>query len=195
MVYEQFLYFWFVWIIFIIVAFFMKNGKKRSFLLFWILLLIFISQTYVTIGAIQFSFAYFVLLIGSIIFFIQHSLSWYNLMVAFCVVIGYVSLLIWEKITPIWFFMPSFFQIPVLIVMIVLLLVQSYDSQITSAILGLILGRIIFELLLIVYRLHDVVGEETFFIHISLTVLFIIVVRLMQSITSKIANFFRRKLI
>lgn len=184
--YEQFLYFWLIWIFFIIIAFFMGESKKRSFLLFWILLMLFISRLYLTVGSIEISCTFILLIIGAIILFVQQ-FSLYTLVVTFSLMIGYVALLIWEKITPIWFFMPSFLIIPIIIVMLVTILVQPFYTQVTIALVSASFGQLIFEFLLIVYRLHDIIGEEVFLIHVSLIVLMLIFIRFIHSIVDKLS--------
>lgn len=184
--YEQFLYFWLIWIFFIIIAFFMGESKKRSFLLFWILLMLFVSRLYLTVGSIEISCTFILLIIGAIILFVQQ-FSVYTLIVTFSLMIGYVALLIWEKITPIWFFMPSFLIIPIIIVMLVTILVQPFYTQVTIALVSASFGQLIFEFLLIVYRLHDIIGEEVFLIHVSLIVLMLIFIRFIHSILDKLS--------
>lgn len=193
--YEQFLYYWFVWMIIIIVTFLMKNGKKRSFLLIWLLLMVAISQTYFWIDSIQIYYVFIILLVGALIFYVHHTVSTYHFFVTFSIMAGYTSLLIWEIITPVWFFMPSYFLIPVILVVFTTFLIPSFYQQISVILVGMSFGQMIFEFLLIVYSLNNIIGKETLFIHINVAILFLIVLNFLNGITLYFSNYFRKKLL
>jgi len=106
--------------------------------------------------------------------------------------IGYISILLWKKITPVWFFMPSYFMIPVITVILIFLLVQSFDKQVIVALVGIAFGQLIYGLIIISYRLHNVIGEHSFFIHLSLTVLFLIFIQFIQQSILKISAVLRK---
>src|SRR5699024_9948105 len=106
---EQFLYFWLMWITFIIIYFFMDIGRKRSYLNILLLIVISCTNIYIRIDSIQMSLSFLLLLIGVIIFYAYYSISTYTIFVTFTIMVGYVSLLLWKKVTPVWFFMPSYF--------------------------------------------------------------------------------------
>src|SRR5690625_3472104 len=192
---EQFLYYWLMWIIFIVIYFFMDKGRKRSYLMAWILLMIACTNVYFEIDTIQISLIFFLLLIGAIIFYSSDSVSTYKIVVTFTIMVGYVSLLMWEKITPVWFFMPSYFIIPVLLVITVMFLITSFYDQITVVLTSLVFGQLFFEGILISYRLHDVIGNKSFFIHVSITILFLIFIKFTQIVVDKITNVFLRYLV
>lgn len=192
--FEKFLYYWLLWIIFIIVAFFMDTSRKRLYLLIWLLLVIICSPYDITFNKIELSVAFLMLLIGTIIFFAIESVTWYKFFVSFTLMLCYISLLIWEKITPVWFFMPSYFLIPFLMVILILLLVRKFYDRLSVALVGVAFGQFIYELLLISYKLHDVIGDEIVFIHISLIILFITIMNFFQFIFYKLTNILKRKL-
>ena len=192
--YEQFLYYWLLWIIFIIVAFFMETSRRRLFFMLWILTVIICSPYYIAFNKMDVSLAFFVTLIGAIIFFAFETITLYKFFVTFTVMISYVSLLIWEKITPIWFFMPSYLMIPFITVIIILLLSRRFYEQLTVALVGFAFGHFVYDLLLISYNLHDVIGDETFFIHVSIIVLFLTIMKFFHFIFYKFARIFERKL-
>lgn len=190
--YEQFLYFWLMWIIFIIVTFFMQTNRKRTFLMIWILLMITSTNLYISVQSIQISFNFILLFVGTIIFYVYNSFSAYKMILTFTIMIGYVSILIWQKITPIWFFMPSYFMIPVLIVILILLLIPNFYEQLPIGIMGIVFGQFLFEWIIISYRLHDVIGNKSFFIHVCFIILFLIFVRATQITVNKMMNVIRR---
>lgn len=193
--YEEFLTYWLIWIIFIIVYFFMKNGMKRSLFLFWILLTIIATNIFININSTSVSMAFILLLCGAIIFYVTNSFSIYKMIATFSIMIGYVSLLMWKKITPIWFFMPSYFMIPVLSVVVITFLLHDHYAQITAALVGITFGQSIYELIIISYQLNTIIGERVFFIHISITILFLILIQFIQLCLFKVSNKIRSYLV
>lgn len=193
--YEEFLYYWLIWIIFIIVYFFMKNGMKRSLFLFWILLIIIATNLFININGTSVSMAFIFLLCGAVIFYVTNTFSIYKMIATFSIMIGYVSLLMWKKITPIWFFMPSYFMIPVLSVVVITFLLHDHYAQITAALVGITFGQLIYELIIISYQLNTIIGERVFFIHISITILFLILIQFIQLCLFKVSNKIRSYLV
>lgn len=193
--YEEFLTYWLIWIIFIIVYFFMKNGMKRSLFLFWILFTIIATNIFININSTSVSMAFILLLCGAIIFYVTNSFSIYKMIATFSIMIGYVSLLMWKKITPIWFFMPSYFMIPVLSVVVITFLLHDHYAQITAALVGITFGQLIYELIIISYQLNTIIGERVFFIHISITILFLILIQFIQLCLFKVSNKIRSYLV
>jgi|SRR5690625_2274243 len=192
---EHFLYYWSMWMIFIIIYFFMPQNKNRSILIAWVLLLILCTDQYILIDGIQYSVAFFLLIVGAIVFYVYRSVSMYQIMVTFIVMIAYIAILMWKKITPVWFFMPSYFMIAVMSVMLILFLMYSFYGQLSVALVGLSFGHFIYELLMMSYKLHVFVGERIFFIHVSLTILLLFFIHFTQIIISKITKRIRRNIV
>src|SRR5690625_2280434 len=191
--YEQFLFYWLLWILFILVYFFMDKGKKRSFFISLILILIICSNVSLKYSDLVISLSFLLILAVSIFFYVSNPLTLYKTIVAFILMLGYVSLLIWEKITPIWFFMPSFFIIPVLSVLITIILVREFYEQIAVALVGITFGQLIYELILISYNLHNVIGETIFFIHTCFVILFLVTIHAIQASIIKFSELFQNK--
>lgn len=192
---EEFLFYWLIWIIFIIVYFFMDNGRKRTLFLFWILLTILTANMFLVVEGVSVSIAFLCFLLGVIIFYVVDVFSIYKMIATFPIMIGYVSLLMWKKITPIWFFMPSYFMIPVLSVVVISFLLQEHYEQITAALVGISFGQLIYEMIVISYRLNNIIGEQVFFIHISITILLLIIIHFIQTCVFIISNKFRKNIV
>ncbi len=192
---EEFLFYWLMWIIFIIVYFFMDTGRKRTLFLFWILITIITTNMSLNINGVSVSIAFLCFLLSVIIFYVTDVFSIYKMIATFPIMIGYVSLLMWKKITPIWFFMPSYFMIPVLSVVVVSFLLPKQYEQITAALVGITFGQLIYEMIVISYRLNNIIGEHTFFIHISITILLLIIIQFIQTCLFTISNKFRRNVV
>lgn len=192
---EEFLFYWLMWIIFIIVYFFMDTGRKRTLFLFWILITIITTNMSLNINGVSVSIAFLCFLLSVIIFYVTDVFSIYKMIATFPIMIGYVSLLMWKKITPIWFFMPSYFMIPVLSVVVVSFLLPKQYEQITAALVGITFGQLIYEMIVMSYRLNNIIGEHTFFIHISITILLLIIIQFIQTCLFTISNKFRRNVV
>ena len=186
--YEQFLYYWLLWIIFIIVTFFIHQSKQRSYILFWLLVIIISSPYQITVQTMQVSIVFFVMFFGSIVLFSFKSISFYRLFGTFTVMICYISLLLWEIITPVWFFMPSYFIITFIIVLLVHLLFHTLYEQVTVSLLGLALGQLMYELIVFSYHLNDEIGSEQFIIQVSFILLFQMLIYAFQSIIEQLSR-------
>ena len=192
---EEFLFYWLMWIIFIIVYFFMDTGRKRTLFLYWILITIITTNMSLNINGVSVSIAFLCFLLSVIIFYVTDVFSIYKMIATFPIMIGYVSLLMWKKITPIWFFMPSYFMIPVLSVVVISFLLQKQYEQITAALVGITFGQLIYEMIVMSYRLNNIIGEHIFFIHISITILLLIIIHFIQTCLFTISNKFRRNVV
>ncbi|MEI3610802.1 YphA family membrane protein [Pseudogracilibacillus sp. SO30301A] len=192
---EEFLFYWLMWVFFIIVYFFMETGRKRTLFLFWILITIITTNMFLNINGVSVSIAFLCFLLSVIIFYVTDVFSIYKMIATFPIMIGYVSLLMWKKITPIWFFMPSYFMIPILSVVVISFLLQKHYEQITAALVGISFGQLIYEMIVISYRLNNIIGEQVFFIHISITILLLIIIQFFQTCLFMILNKFRRNIV
>jgi len=190
--YEHFLYFWLTWILFINVYFFMEKSKKRSFFMGWILLILICTNEWIQWNGISISLSFLFLLAGANIFYAINSYTMLRLLATFSVMISYASLLIWEKITPVWFFMPSYFMNPILTAILIIFLVDGLYARLQIALAGVAFGQLVYELILISYRLHHVIGETALFIHISLVLLFLILMHFIQLCLQKISHAWRK---
>lgn len=182
--YEQFLIYWFSWIIFIIIVFFMNRSTFRSFLIIWVLLVLITFPIFVMIKNIQISICLVLLISGAIIFYVREKVTIYRLIVTFTIFIGYTGILFWKNITPVWFFMPSFIIISILIVSLMIVLLKQLHEQISVVLLGVLFGHVFYDLLLIDYSLHNQIGNNAYLV-ICLTILILICIHTMKNIYKK----------
>lgn len=182
--YEQFLIYWFSWIIFIIIVFFMNRSTFRSFLIIWVLLVLITFPIFVMIKNVQISICLVLLISGAIIFYVREKVTIYRLIVTFTIFIGYTGILFWKNITPVWFFMPSFIIISILIVSLMIVLLKQLHEQISVVLLGVLFGHVFYDLLLIDYSLHNQIGNNAYLV-ICLTILILICIHTMKNIYKK----------
>lgn len=192
--FDTFLYYWLLWIIFIMIAFFMENSRKRLFFLIWILTIMISSPYYITLFTIRISIAFCFLIIGAIIFFALKTNKIYHFFATFTCMLVYISLLIWENVSPVWYFMPSYIMIPFVVVVIILFIVRPFYDRLSISFIGISLGQLIYELILISYNLYDVIDNDTVVIYMSIVVFFITMMNLFEIVIQKILQLFARKL-
>src|SRR5690625_5823138 len=106
--------YWFGWMLWIIVTFLMKKDQRRTKLACWILLILLCSNIYFTIENHNISLTFIVLLGIAIFLHAQIPRFMYHVFISFTIMIGYAALLLWEKNTPVWLFMPRFVLIPLI---------------------------------------------------------------------------------
>src|SRR5699024_3788558 len=119
--FELFLTYWFSWILFIIIMFFVEKNQLRFLLLVSLLIMLILFPIEVTIFTTQVYVVSFVMLGFAIILFAYEKVTFYRIMTTFTMVLGYIGLLFWEKTSPIWFFMPSFIIVSMIITLMAIL--------------------------------------------------------------------------
>lgn len=178
---EQFMFYWFHWLFIIIAYFFMAKTRMRLFILIWIFCIIVCSPFHLTImSGIQVSVSYIILFIGAFLLFAQFSFSVLEWLYIFTLMIGYVSLLIWEVITPVWFFISSILLIPFIISILTGFYIHSLKKQIALVTVSMAVGHAVFGFILVSYHLQTELIELTFFILLSMTITFLLTISIIR---------------
>src|SRR5699024_8855310 len=112
--FEQFLMYWLLWLLFIIIFFFMEKSKKRTMLTIWLLFIITFSSTYMNIHIAQVSLSMIIIIFGAFIYLSEAPFSFLPLFKAFTIMIFYCGLLLWLVVAQVWFFLFGYFMFPVL---------------------------------------------------------------------------------
>lgn len=187
--FEQFLMYWLLWLLFIIIFFFMEHSKKRTMLTIWLLFIIMFSSTYINIHIAQVSLSMIIIVIGSFIYMSEAPFSFLPLFKAFTIMIFYCGLLLWQVIAPVWFFLSGYFMIPVLVVFLLILLSRQLKNVYAYALLGISLGQFLFDILLHNYLFQEKIGTTAFFIQITLVILLVIAIRSYYALSIIISRF------
>src|SRR5699024_12326982 len=87
--FEQFLMYWLLWLLFIIIFFFMEKIKKRTMLTIWLLFIITFSSTYMNIHIAQVSLSLIIIIFGAFIYLSEAAFSFLLLFKAFTIMIFY----------------------------------------------------------------------------------------------------------
>src|SRR5699024_10638577 len=190
--YEYFLFYWILWMLYIVVYFFMDSTKKRSCYLVWILLTICTLDLSIYIGDIQFSIVIIIVVIGAICMFIENAVTLKNLFNAFIVMISYGGLLIWHQIAPVWYFLPAYMMIPILLVGFILFLERNKLKGLPILLLGMSFGQCIYQILLITYQLTDKFVQLSHLVQMNVAVLLLLWIYAIERAFNYVSNIVHR---
>ncbi|MEW9674703.1 hypothetical protein ABRT01_00685 [Lentibacillus sp. L22] len=156
------IFLWFSWILWIIVTFFMRKGRKRTYFACVLLLLICGSNMTWEIGEYKVTFSFLILFV-SLVFFHTIAQSLYLLFSAFTLCLAYTGILFWEQITPIWMFLPRMILIPLVLVTIISVLIKSFEHKLAIGLFGITFGEIYHSVVLVRYTIREPIGDTAFF--------------------------------
>lgn len=191
--FEEFLMYWLLWLLFVVIFFFMEQGVKRTVLTTWLLLIIGCSSIYIDMNHMQFSLSMMLIIFGAVIYLVENSFSFLKLYKTFIIMIFYSAILFWQLVAPVWFFLSGYFLIPVLIVFMVIILSRRLIEVYAYLILGISLGQFLFDMILNVYQLHHEIGNTAFFIQVTLSVLLVIVIRSYYTLSAYVSGLLARR--
>src|SRR5699024_8247405 len=153
--FEQFLMYWLLWLLFIIIFFFMEKSKKRTMLTIWLLFIITFSSTYMNIHIAQVSLSIIIILFRTYIYLCEVLFSFLSLFKACMFFIFFCGLLLWQVVSLLWFFLSVYFMIPVLVVFLFILLSRRLQNVYAYTLLGISFGQLLFDVLLHKYLFQE----------------------------------------
>lgn len=148
----------------------MQPTAIRRLLLVFILVFICLSPYFMLIDSIYISFSFSLLLFCTFILLGLSSVKYNTIVMSFICMIGYVGLLLWEKLTPILFFISSKVLIAILVVCIVRFLLRTLTHRVVVIVIGLTWGQLMYEMILVFYELHNTLGNYEYVNYLFLTV-------------------------
>lgn len=182
---DIFLFYWFAWFFVIIVYFFMAPSVYRTYLLVWLLLMIIFRAYHVEIfSSFPISLTYMVLVCGAFCFMAFFSFSFTEYMYTFILVIGFMALLIWEKVTPVWFFISANVMIALIISLLSSYFIKQLRKQVASVLFSMSIGYTLFHLMLIGYDWDISQMEAPFFPMLATTIVFLFCIFFLKQITT-----------
>ncbi|RKQ37675.1 hypothetical protein D8M06_02400 [Oceanobacillus halophilus] len=182
-------FYWFSWIFWIIITFLMNKSKFRTVLAYWILLSIIVSPFTLMIGGYSVAMTVFLLLFGTILLLVRQQQIIFNLFKSFTIMVGYTSLLFWEKISPIWIIAPRIILFSIIIGSIVTLISRDFYSRIGICLLGMLVGEVIYSFILASYGLHEHIGEMIFLDTLSWALLLLTILDILHKGKRKISKY------
>ncbi|WP_106497393.1 YphA family membrane protein [Lentibacillus sp. Marseille-P4043] len=173
------LFLWFAWLLWIVVTFLMKKGKRRTYFACLLLLLIACSNVTLEIGGYLIQLSFIVLLVG-LLFFHAIAKSFYLLFSSFTICLGYTAILFWEKITPIWIFIPRSVLIPTVIIVLTIIITKQFESRLAIGLIGITCGEMYYSFILSNYAIQEGIGDKSFFDMLLTFVLFVTLLEVLQ---------------
>jgi len=181
---EQFIYFWVLWLLVIIVFFFIENRSLRTISLGSIFLLIICTDVTITLEPFIIYVNILILIAYALFFYGRITRSIYPLLCTFICAIFYSGIRLWEKTTPVVFIFPSYILIPLIVTLILSFLSASFSERLAIALVSVTKGYMIYTFILFSYHIHHEFGELTLFIHLAVVVLLLLAVNLVKRFIS-----------
>lgn len=185
------LFYWISWMIWIIVTFLMPKNKYRNYLAMAILMVIFCSNAVILVNNVEVYLTIAILYFGSIVAIVNCQNIVKSISKAICIVFGYVGLLFWEQISPIWIVIPRTILIPLIGFVLLIILSDSFQERCVLWCLGLTSGEIIHGLILNSYKLSEGIGEMAFMDVLIVEIGFLITTTSLLKLKRKIDLFVR----
>ncbi|MUV39765.1 hypothetical protein JNUCC1_03649 [Lentibacillus sp. JNUCC-1] len=144
---------------------------------------------YVALSDISFNMTFFLMFLGSIFVFVRKSLPLYALFCALALSIGYTSMLLWEQLMPVWWFMPKLLMMPLLVCILVVLMQRTTEGRMVVSVLGMVNGEMLHKLILYGYHIQIDIGSFEFLDQVTVTVLLILVIHTFRWLKSPFYSF------
>lgn len=173
---EQFLFYWSLWLLFVIVFFFINQVQLRRIYLSFILLSLmsvsfslYISELIVNINIIVWVFLS--------AFLISRYKKPVKIIFFSCIfACFYLGLLWWKMITPVWFMYLNGIEISLSLCLFVGLLCDNFGEKVITLLVGSTLGNIIYDGMLVYMQLNTQFGQLSnyMYLHFALLILLFI---------------------
>lgn len=183
------LFFWISWILWVIVTFFMQKNLQRLLFAIYILLLIITSQIYISINEFTLSVSLLLTIVACLIALSKLKRPLYYTFISFTVMIGYMAILIWEKTTPVWMFLPRNLLIPMILLILIICLGGRLRERLTYSMFGICSGEMMYHMMFSNYFLSDVIGNLSFLDLLLVTVGYNIMISVFQYINEKVFSY------
>lgn len=186
---ELVLFYYFCWFIQIFVFFFMQPSRLTKLLHSFILIYICVSPYFILVDSMYISFSYIILFLCTFFLFGLSIFRIEMIIITFMCMIGYVGLLIWEKLVPILLFIPSKLWIGIIIICFVRFLLKSFHHQMIVIIIGFTWGQLMYEIILIFYRLDDTIGNYKYMNYLFYTIVFLVISKWFSQFVKKVYHY------
>ena len=174
------------WLLWIIITFFMKKSRQRTIFACWVLISILLSNLYLTIQGHNILLPFIILIIVITLIHSRLPRQLYHLFVSFTIMIGYTAVLLWQRDTPLWLFIPEFVLIPVISSMLIFILIKGFYNRLITGVLGMSLGEVLYGFILSSYNFQKTIGDMNFFEVLYFTMAVLVVFNLVQKGNSKL---------
>ncbi|WP_226034672.1 YphA family membrane protein [Aquibacillus saliphilus] len=183
---DGYIFYWISWILWIIITFIMVKDNYRTYLALWLLTLIALSNSEVVIGVTKINAAIFILFFGALILLSKTSNWILNIIRSLCLVFGYVGVLFWEQISPVWLVIPRLIMIPVIGFIFLSFLTNENVDKLAVWCLGITTGEVLHSLILNSYGFNEYIGDMAYFDLLFTAIGLIVMVTFLQDVRSRL---------
>ncbi|MDC3415391.1 hypothetical protein [Aquibacillus salsiterrae] len=157
------LFYWTGWMFWVIATFLMDKSVLRTFLGCSVLITIISSNQWLVYSDdLKINLSIISLTFCSLLFLAKEKGWLLSTIRALCVLFGYVGILFWEQVSPVWMFLPREIIIPVIGILVVMILTKNYIERGIIWCMGISTGEILHGLILRSYGFSPEIGELAF---------------------------------
>ncbi|WP_186577817.1 YphA family membrane protein [Aquibacillus kalidii] len=155
-------FYWISWLIWIIVTFLRQKDRTRNILAFCLLVIITLSNKEIVIESVTFNCSLLFIYLGALIMVVTGNNKISVIFKSFCIVFGYVGLLFWEQISPVWVVFPRTVTLSLIGFITLTILSGNFKEKCTVWLLGMTNGEILHGMILQSYEMTESIGEFAF---------------------------------
>lgn len=193
--YELFYYFWLVWSLFIGILCFMETSIHKYFFLIILLSVITFTNVFITVYHLHISLSFSIVMISSILIYVQNKLTIKLFIATFITMLSYISAHLWDLVMPMMFTISIERLFPIIIVTVVMFLINSFIKQLSTLLIGVALGKFIFDLIMISYNLNDTIGSNLFISQLSMIVITLLFIHFIKRLCLFVYSVMKQKFI
>lgn len=189
---EVYLFYWLSWLLIIIVYFFMeKTWLSYYFLCILFIVIATINIEITILSHLSVNIAFTMTLFAAFLYYARFPLTTYHLLVTFMFVFAYVALLLWEKVTPVWFIIDPQLIIPFILTFLLIFVCKDAYLRVATALLGVMMGQLLFDLVVIRYGLSMQIGPLFSFNILYTLIIMLLVFHLLR----ESVQYYKRKIL
>jgi len=164
------MYFWILWLLVIIVFFFTKQNLLRFVTLLTLFLIISCTNVSFTVSYFVIYINVFIAFMYALFFYAYVKGTFYTIICTFICALFYAGIRLWEKTTPVLFFIPTYLFIPLCTIILLQFLCRTYKERIATSLLSMTKGYVLYAFILFSYNVNYELGEYDLFIHLAIVI-------------------------
>lgn len=171
---EQFLFYWSLWLLFVIVFFYINQVQLRRVYLSFILISLMSVSFTLSIMQLIINLNIVVWVFLSIYLINRHKKPVKIIFFSCIFACFYISLLWWEMITPVWFMYLNGMEISLLLCLFIGLLCDNFVEKVITLLVGSTIGNIIYDGMLVYMQLTTQVGQLSNYMYLQIALLILL---------------------
>lgn len=175
MLQDGFLFYWIAWLLWGWLTFLSSKNKSRLIFAGFVLIIIAISNYNFNIMDITISSVPIILLVGSIIYFMNSRRITYNIGATLAVGTGFSGVLIWNQVYSISLFVSTYVLFTLAMILLVAVFARNLNDRVFISLGGMAVGQMVYDFVLWNYGFTQFFGEKVFLDYVALTVAVLLV--------------------